>query len=114
MAGVTLCRCTFGSNLHPDQARLVRRAPLCPDGPRATSLLFCSGNTLVETVPRTRWKVGHARTKGYMFQNQPVAAGLGEEIMPIQACAVLADKALAGGQRSLRDAFDNWVSRRAV
>lgn len=73
-----------------------------------------AGNALVATVPGTRWKVGHAPAKGYMFQNQPVVAGLGEEIMPIQACAVLADKALAGGQRTLRDAFDNWVSRRAV
>lgn len=72
-----------------------------------------AGNTLVETVPGTRWKAGHARTKGYMFQNQPVVAGLGEEIMPIQVCAVLATKALTGGQRSLREAFDNWLSRRA-
>ena len=72
-----------------------------------------AGNTLVETVPGTRWKAGHARTKGYMFQNQPVVAGLGEEIMPIQVCAVLASKALTGGQRSLREAFDNWLSRRA-
>lgn len=69
------------------------------------------GNTVVATVPGTRWKAGHARAKGYALQNQPVIAGLGDEISTIEACAALAARALTGGQRTLRDAYDNWASR---
>jgi hypothetical protein len=69
------------------------------------------GNTVVHTMPGTQWKAGHARATGYALQNQPVIAGLGDEIMTIEVCAALAAKALRGGQRTLRDAYDNWASR---
>lgn len=69
------------------------------------------GNTVVHTIPGARWEAGHARAQGYALQNQPVIAGLGDEIMTIEVCAALAAKALTGGQRTLRDAYDNWASR---
>lgn len=63
------------------------------------------------TIPGTRWQAGHARAKGYAFQNQPVIAGPGDEIMTVWVCATLAATALRGGQRTLRDAYDTWASR---
>jgi hypothetical protein len=40
------------------------------------------GETVLATVPGTSWAAGHSRTKGYMFQNQPVISGLAEEESP--------------------------------
>ena len=47
------------------------------------------GNTVVRTIAGTRWQAGHARDNGYAFQNQPVIAGLGDEIMTVWICATL-------------------------
>ena len=65
----------------------------------------------MRTIAGTRWKAGHARAKGYAFQNQPVIAGLGDELMAVWVCATLAAQTLRGGQRTLRGAYDTWASR---
>ncbi len=73
------------------------------------------GETLIRNVGGT-WRSGAARTEGYMFQNQPVIAGITPEpVSPIQACAVLVARALRAnseqGPQSLVDVYDNWSAK---
>lgn len=77
-------------------------------------LIDGTGRYLGEVLVRTsdgRWETGHARSKGYMLQNQPVIAGAGAApISPFQTCAVLAARALRQGPeqgpRTLIDAYN--------
>lgn len=53
------------------------------------------GECLVATVPSARWAVGHARRKGYAYQNHPVVSGLPSgECEPMWVVAVTVQKAL--------------------
>jgi hypothetical protein len=71
------------------------------------------GETVILTVPGTSWAAGHSRTKGYMFQNQPVVRGLAEEESPFHTLAILVSRRLQAepvrGISSLRDAYDAWT-----
>jgi len=70
------------------------------------------GETLIRSVGG-RWGSGNARTKGYMYQNQPVLTGLPTDpLSPIQTCAVLASRALRQsteqGPQTLAEVYDGW------
>ena len=74
------------------------------------------GETLIRNVGGA-WNSGAARTEGYMFQNQPVIAGITPEpASPIQACAVLVARALRAsseqGPQSLIDVYENWSAQK--
>lgn len=64
------------------------------------------------------WESGDDPTKGYMFQNQPVFAGITPQpVSPIQTCAVLAARALRGGPpgitpRTLVDVYEEWSAQK--
>ena len=72
------------------------------------------GETLVRTVGG-RWTSGNAQIQGYMFQNQPVMAGItADPVSPMQTTAVLVARALRQGtelgSRSLSDVYNNWCA----
>lgn len=72
------------------------------------------GETLIRRVG-ARWASGNARTKGYMYQNQPVLTGLTTDpLSPIQTCAVLAARALRQsteqGPQTLAEVYDGWCT----
>ena len=70
------------------------------------------GETVIANAPRTRWAAGHARAKGYMFQNQPVVHGLADEESPLHTTAIVVARALRAdpvrGATSLREVYDTW------
>ena len=70
------------------------------------------GETVIANAPRTRWAAGHARAKGYMFQNQPVVHGLADEGSPLHTTAIVVARALRAdpvrGATSLREVYDTW------
>lgn len=61
-----------------------------------------------------QWAVGHARTRGYMFQNQPVVTGVARDaVSPMQSCATLAAGALSSrtkGPQTLRQILEVWAA----
>lgn len=70
------------------------------------------GETLIRSVGG-RWASGNARTKGYMYQNQPVLTGLATDpLSPLQTCAVLAVRTLRQsrekGPQTLAEVYDVW------
>ena len=72
------------------------------------------GETLIRSVGG-RWASGNARTKGYMYQNQPVLTGLTTDpLSPIQTCAVLAARTLRQsteqGPQTLAEVYDGWCT----
>lgn len=74
------------------------------------------GELVVANVPGAGWRVGNARRKGYLFQNQPVVGGLGgDEQSPLHTCGILVGRALrpesVPGVQSPRDAYLSWTSR---
>lgn len=84
-------------------------------------LIDGSARYLGEIVVRNlggRWVSGAADVEGYLFQNQPVVAGVTPEpVSPMQTCAVLASKALRQshepGPRTLLDVYEAWRDQRA-
>ncbi|NMR20486.1 hypothetical protein [Cellulomonas fimi] len=69
------------------------------------------GESLLEAVPGSRWTVGRSRTKGYVYQNHPVIAGLplGDDLEPMTVVTVLLSKALRGEPWPLRRMYDTWA-----
>jgi hypothetical protein len=71
------------------------------------------GETLLRHVPGTSWQAAHSRRAGYIFQNQPVIAGLADDFNPVHSCAILAARALRGGSprgsQTLRDLYSVHV-----
>ena len=70
------------------------------------------GETLIRNIGGT-WHSGDSRSDFYMFQNQPVIAGITPDpVSPLQSCAVLVARALRAsteqGPYTLVDAFENW------
>lgn len=56
------------------------------------------GATIIENLGG-HWATGDSRTSGYMFQNQPVIAGIpNTPVSPMQMCAVIVSKTLKGNQ----------------
>ena len=55
---------------------------------------------------------GHARPKGYLYQNHPVLTGLpSDDSEPMASVAIIASRVLlqTPGPRTLRDLFDVWT-----
>ncbi len=74
------------------------------------------GEVVVADVPGAGWRVGNARRKGYLFQNQPVVGGLGgDEQSPLHTCGILVGRALRAesvpGVQSLGDVYLSWAGR---
>ena len=70
------------------------------------------GETLVAEVPKAKWVAGHARPKGYVYQNHPVLTGLpSDDSEPMASVAIIASRVLlpTSGPRTLRDLFDAWT-----
>lgn len=70
------------------------------------------GETLVTHVPRARWAAGHARTKGYVYQHQPVVTGLPtDDSQPMASVTIIAARVLlpSPGPTTLRDLYDAWT-----
>ncbi|MFC3689271.1 hypothetical protein [Aquipuribacter hungaricus] len=70
------------------------------------------GETLVREVPTARWVAGHARARGYMYQNHPVVTGLPvDDSEPMASVAVIASRVLlpTPGPRTLGDLFHTWT-----
>jgi hypothetical protein len=71
------------------------------------------GETLIAHVPRAKWVAGHARTKGYMYQNHPVVTGLPtDDSEPMDSVGVIAARELLQlpGPNTLRDTYDAWTT----
>lgn len=72
------------------------------------------GETLIRGVGG-RWASGNTRTKGYLYQNQPVLTGLGADpLSPIQTCALLVARALrqstGQGPQTLAEVYADWCT----
>lgn len=70
------------------------------------------GETLVVQIPTARWVAGHARTKGYIYQNHPVVTGLpSDDSEPMASVAIVASRVLlpTPGPSTLRDLYDAWT-----
>lgn len=64
-----------------------------------------------------RWVSGEGDVDGYLFQNQPVVAGVTPEpVSPMQTCAVLVSRALKQGTepgpQTLVDVYEAWRATR--
>lgn len=69
------------------------------------------GETLVTQVG-ARWAAGHARTRGYVYQNHPVVTGLRTDaVQPMASVAIIAGRVLqpTPGPRTLRDLYTAWT-----
>lgn len=71
------------------------------------------GETVLASVPGARWTAGHARRRGYAYENHPVLTGLpAEDIAPVWSTAIVAARALqpGPGPASLKALHDVWVT----
>lgn len=70
------------------------------------------GETLVAEVPKATWTAGHARAKGYQYENHPVVTGLpADDSEPMASVAIIASRVLlpTPGPSTLRDLYDAWT-----
>ena len=115
-----------GPHIHSEQLEPARNLPSWFHHPSGAGYARFSSETLWlidgaarylgETVIRCvggRWTSGDARAEGYMYQNQPVLAGLtADPLSPIQTTALLVARALRHsteqGPKSLTEVYGRW------
>jgi hypothetical protein len=71
------------------------------------------GEVVRTSAPSVRWGAGHARRKGYAYENHPVLTGLpAEDVAPVWSTVIVAGRVLlpSQGPASLRALHDVWVS----
>lgn len=70
------------------------------------------GQTVVDSVPNTRWTLGASRPKGNMLANQPVLGGLSYEVSPLITCVVLTSQTLTEWEQTtpLFEAYEQYVT----
>ena len=70
------------------------------------------GETLVVHVPGARWAAGHARARGYVYENHPVVTGLAvDDSEPMGSVAIIAARVLlpTPGPATLHDLYTAWT-----